>query len=168
VAVCGAANILPIDIASALATFPGLPHRLQLVCEHADRRFYNDSKSTTPESAILAVQAFPPQRAHIILGGYDKHADLSVMATEAARRCAAIYTIGATGPAIAQAARAAGGCPVHECGDLEAAVKQAVGQARSGECVVLSPGCASYDQFDNFEARGRMFAEFVLRFTTET
>jgi UDP-N-acetylmuramoylalanine--D-glutamate ligase len=168
VAVCGAANILPIDIARALASFPGLPHRLQLVCEHAGRRFYNDSKSTTPDSAMLAIDAFAPGMAHVILGGYDKHADLAPLARHAAQKCAGIYTIGATGEAIADAAEAAGGAPVHRCGELEAAVKAAVKVAGDGQAVVLSPGCASWDQFDNFEARGRMFAEYVLRCTTET
>ncbi|MBI1371338.1 MAG: UDP-N-acetylmuramoyl-L-alanine--D-glutamate ligase [Phycisphaera sp.] len=154
----------------AIATFAGLPHRLQLVAEHNGVTFFNDSKSTTPESAKLAIDAFEPGVVHAILGGYDKHADLQPLAEHAAKRCAAVYAIGQTGPTIAGLARqVADHCPVHGCADVDAAVKQAVAASRNhaGQVVLLSPGCASWDQFTNYEARGRAFAEAVLRFTDE-
>lgn len=151
-----------------LGDFPGLTHRLQLVCEHAGVRYYNDSKSTTPDSATLGISAFPRGIAHVILGGYDKHADLGNLARHAASHAAAIYTIGQTGPAIADAAsKCSGGCPVYPAQHLEEAVKLITANARSGQVVLLSPGCASWDQFDNYEARGRLFAELALRFNTE-
>lgn len=178
------------EAAEALADFAGLPHRLQFVCEHADVRFFNDSKATTPEAAELALRSFPPGRVHVILGGYDKKSDLSPLATLAARRCRALYTIGATGEAIATAAEAelcdaaaihgpsqavttCGGsaaCAAAEivrCQTLDRAVSEAVQRAHQGDVVLLSPGCASWDQFTNYEQRGAAFMEAVLKYTGE-
>lgn len=163
---CESAGIVRANAIKAVQTFPGLPHRLQLVAVHNKARYYNDSKSTTPESAMLAIDAFEPGHAHLILGGYDKKADMGVLGRYAATRCAGVYTIGHTGPAIADAVAAEPRhCPVRRCGLLEVAVREAVGVVKPGQSVVLSPGCASYDQFDNYEARGRAFAEFVVRYT---
>jgi len=150
----------------ALADFPGLPHRLQFVCEASDVRYYNDSKATTPEAAILAIQSFAPHIVHVILGGYDKKTDLTPMAEIAASRCHAIYTIGVTGPAIARAA-ANSHAHVFEYGTLDAAVAKIVTQVRRGDVVLLSTGCASWDQFENYEQRGQKFAEAVLKYTGE-
>lgn len=169
VATCEQAGIDRAGALTAVAEFPGLPHRLQLVGEHAGRTFYNDSKCTTPDAAMLAIDSFPPGSAHVILGGYDKGSSFDALATHAARHCAGIYTIGATGGTIADAAEAVrGGCPVHRCEGLEAAVRAAVTAMQPGEALLLSPGCASWDQFEHYEQRGRAFAELVLRFTTET
>jgi len=156
-----------------LADFPGLPHRLQLVAEHNGVRFFNDSKATTPDAARLALEAFNPQAVHLILGGADKGSDLTELARYAAKRAAGLYTIGVTGQAIARAAEAALAGPgdhakVIACGELDAAVREAVARAEPGQVVLLSPGCASWDQFDHFEHRGHRFVEQVLRWTTET
>ena len=146
---------------AALATFPGLPHRLQFVGAHAGVRCYNDSKSTTPEAALLAVAAFADEpnvgasKVHVIAGGYDKHSDLAPVA-RLAPALAGLYTIGATGPAIAKAAPAG---PVVECGALDRAVETALSRAREGDVLLLSPACASWDQFENYEQRGSRFAE---------
>lgn len=159
----------PIDrdqAARALADFAGLPHRMQFVCEHQGVRYFNDSKSTTPEAAILAIESFPPGIVHAILGGYDKHADLSDLVRVAATRCRALYTIGATGDALADAALDADArlsAQVVRCGTLDAAVAATVSRVREGDVVLLSPGCASWDQFTHFEARGAAFVEAVLR-----
>lgn len=162
VAACGAAVGEGSDAitAHALTTFPGLPHRLQFVGERNGVRCCNDSKSTTPAAAILAIDAFEPGTVHIILGGYDKQADLSELAHHAARQCAGIYTIGATGPALAEAVRNAGG-EASECGTLDRAVAAARQAARAGEVILLSPACASWDQFENYEQRGDQFARLV-------
>jgi UDP-N-acetylmuramoylalanine--D-glutamate ligase len=161
-----AAGIPIADCAKSLAGFTGLPHRLQLVAEHNGVRFFNDSKCTTPEAAILAIDSFEPNTAHLIMGGYDKRADLRHVALHAARQCAGIYTVGATGDAIADAARPeADHCPVHRCGDLETAVRHALDNVRPGQIVSLSPACASWDQFDNYEQRGKRFVEYVLKYT---
>ncbi len=145
-------------VCSALKAFPGLPHRLEFVGEFAGVRCYNDSKSTTPEAARLAIESFEPGTVHVILGGYDKGVDLKPLAVLAAERCRGVYTIGATGEAISDAADGA-----LRCGTLDAAVKEAVGRAASGDVLLLSPGCASWDQFDNYEQRGNAFTALVQK-----
>lgn len=160
-------------IADALADFPGLPHRLQLVAEHAGSRYYNDSKSTTPEATVLAVQAFDdPARMHLIAGGYDKGSDLSPIARLAAH-LAGLYTIGTTGTTLAESAAHYAGLAipggsateghhrVHWCNTLDRAVQQAISHMNPGDTLLLSPGCASWDQFTNYEARGELFTRLV-------
>lgn len=153
---------------ASLSTFEGLPHRLQLVEVDGSFRAFNDSKCTTPEACALAVRAFDETgevgRAHIhlICGGYDKKIDLAPM-IEAASGCAGVYTIGATGPEIARRINLAHGHAKH-CESLDNAVEQAMHaiNASGGSAVLLlSPGCASWDQFTNYEERGERFARLV-------
>lgn len=162
---CDAAQCAGVDwvsAAQALADFPGLPHRLQFVLEHNGVRYYNDSKCTTPEAAELAIRSFEPGTAHIILGGYDKGSDLKPLAGFASEHCAGIYTIGVTGEVIATAAQAASAvCEVVRCETLDVAIREAVNRAKPGQVVLLSPACASWDQFDNYERRGERFIERV-------
>lgn len=158
----------------AAATFPGLPDRLQFLGEFsvprragtpAKIRAFNDSKSTTPESARLAIDAMEDdatigaRRVRLICGGYDKKIDLSPLA-HAAARCAAAYTIGATGAGLADAINASDGRATHR-GTIDSAVAAALEEAASGDVILLSPGCASWDQFTNYEERGRRFAELL-------
>jgi UDP-N-acetylmuramoylalanine--D-glutamate ligase len=146
------------DAAGTLRSFTGLPHRLRLVGERGGVRFYDDSKSTTPESTLTAVAALAEEgglgRIRLIAGGYDKKIDLSAIAGLGGK-IGGLYTIGQTGPGLATGGRAA------QCGTLEAAVARAQIEAKPGDVVVLSPGCASWDQFANYEERGRRFAELV-------
>jgi UDP-N-acetylmuramoylalanine--D-glutamate ligase len=147
-----------------LADFPGLPHRLQFVLEHNGVRFFNDSKCTTPEAAELAIKSFDTGTVHIILGGYDKGSDLVPLAGFAAEHCAGIYTIGATGEGVRTAAEAASAeAVVVGCGELDVAVREAVNRAKPGQVVLLSPACASWDQFENYEQRGDRFFELVKK-----
>jgi UDP-N-acetylmuramoylalanine--D-glutamate ligase len=147
-------------VEESLAEFAGLPHRLCLIGERDGVRYFDDSKSTTPESTLLALGAFGAEvaRVHLIAGGYDKGMDLTPIAQRAVS-LAGLYCIGATGPGLASLA--AGAEAVFSCGTLQEAVEHARRRAKPGEVVLLSPGCASWDQFVNYEARGRAFAAIV-------
>ena len=146
--------------AFALESFPGLPHRLQLVHEIDRIRAYNDSKCTTPEATALAIAAFDePKRIRLICGGYDKKIDLAPMISPASA-CACVYTIGATGPTIDSLVRKAGGNSA-SCETLEVAVQCACDDAKPGDVILLSPGCASWGQFTNYEERGERFGRQV-------
>lgn len=164
--VCDELGIDRQQAIDALRDFPGLPHRLQLVVEHESVRYFNDSKCTTPTAAKLAMDAFVPGTIHIILGGYDKQAYLTDMAVHASDVCRAIYTIGQTGSAIAHDARS-GQAQVIECNTLEKAIQATTTRIHRGDVVLLSPGCASWDQFTNFEARGNAFVSLVLNYSGE-
>lgn len=151
--------------AITLKDFAGLPHRLQFVREHDGIRYFNDSKSTTPQTAILAIECFGRGIIHVILGGYDKASDMQQLADCASQRCRAVYTIGATGESIAQACTATNAAAdVVHCGTVDQAVKQTTNRVRHGDVVLLSPGCASWDQFDNYEHRGGTFIEAVNKY----
>jgi UDP-N-acetylmuramoylalanine--D-glutamate ligase len=142
-------------LVARLARFRALPHRLQYVGTHGGMRCYNDSKSTTPDATLLAVAAFPePARIHLIVGGSDKQVDLSQV-RDLAPRLAGLYAIGATARQLAPAP------PALECGTLEAAVRAAAGRAREGDVLLLSPACASFGQFRNYEHRGEAFTDLV-------
>ena len=163
VAACGLAGASVDEARAVLSDFAGLPHRLQLVSDRGGIRFFNDSKSTTPEAARLAIESFEPGVVHAILGGYDKGSDLAGLAQCAARHCRGVYTIGATGPAIAGAMRQIGGAETVECTTLEQAMTEIASRLHPGDVVLLSPGCASWDQFEHFEQRGEAFTSLVPR-----
>jgi UDP-N-acetylmuramoylalanine--D-glutamate ligase len=155
-ALAAARGQVPVqDLERALASFSGLPHRLSLAAERAGVKWYNDSKSTTPESTLRAVEAFAGlglAHVHLIAGGHDKGSNLAPVAG-LAPHLGGLYTIGVTGPAIAAGA----GGRVIECGTLSRAVEAARGRARPGDIVLLSPACASWDQYENYERRGEEF-----------
>lgn len=154
---CAAHDANPATITDAARSFPGLPHRLSLIGQSSGVRYYDDSKATTPEATLLALDAFAERnelgRVHLIVGGYDKGSDLSPIAHRAAA-LAGLYCIGATGPTIAHAAAP----HATLCGTLTQAMQAISSRTVRGDIVLLSPGCASWDQFDNFESRGRAFA----------
>lgn len=156
---------------AAVRTFDGLPHRLAMVGQievpGGVVRCYNDSKCTTPEACVLAIRAFADDpgvgasRVHLIAGGYDKKVDLGAVAAQAPR-LAGLYCVGATGGAIASKARECGaGDRTFECGTLAGAVEKALTRLRGGDVLLLSPACASWDQFKNYEQRGELFAALV-------
>ena len=154
------------NFARSIVDFPGLKHRIQMVLEHESVRYFNDSKSTTPQAAILAVRCFEPNTVHLIAGGYDKGINLDDLAHCAAERCRGLYTIGDTGDRIANAAKKRSlETPIVRCGTLQRAVDEASQQARPGQVILLSPGCASWDQFDQYEQRGIAFMAAVTQVT---
>ena len=160
-----------IDRASAeaaLADFPGLAHRIEFVAEHGGVRYYNDSKCTTPEGTVVAMKAFAGavRRAVVIVGGYDKAVSFDWLGAELAGRAKAVVAMGATRDKIAQAVERHRGqkAPVISLADdLDQAVAIAQRLAGAGDVVLLSPACASYDMFKNYEHRGRAFVELIQR-----
>jgi UDP-N-acetylmuramoylalanine--D-glutamate ligase len=157
-------------VRTALSTFVGLEHRLELVGEFRGMRFYNDSDSTTPASAVAAVRSFNGP-VTLIAGGYDKKLDLGPMAREAAVGAEALITMGQTGPVIAQRAReesafSGRSLMVREVTTLRDAVDAAAELSMPGTTVLFSPGCASYGMFENCDQRGESFKQLVrARFT---
>jgi UDP-N-acetylmuramoylalanine--D-glutamate ligase len=150
------------DAQRAVETFEGLPHRLHLVHESHGVRWVNDSIATIPEAAVAAGKAFDAGTVIQIVGGSDKGLDLTPMCVELPRHCKAIFTIGTLGPSIAKRmTESCGSAGVEHVGTLELAVARARAIACPGDVVLLSPGCASYDQFSNFEARGNAFADLA-------
>jgi UDP-N-acetylmuramoylalanine--D-glutamate ligase len=148
-------------IARGVADFRGVPHRLEEIAEIAGVRFFNDSKATTPEAAALALGAFDAPVV-LIAGGFDKKIALDCLASAAARRCRAAILIGETGPRIGKALESLGRRDIAVPADsLEEAVRLAGKLAAAGDVVLLSPGCASYDMFANFEERGDRFRALV-------
>jgi UDP-N-acetylmuramoylalanine--D-glutamate ligase len=153
-----AAGLDDVAIARGLATFPGVPHRLETVRELRGVRYVNDSKATNTAAARRAIEAYRvPLR--IILGGRGKGEYFDELATSMRGR-GTVYLIGETAAEIGAALDAAG-VPHELCGDLETAVGAAARYAQPGEIVLLSPACASYDQFGNFEERGDAFRRLV-------
>jgi UDP-N-acetylmuramoylalanine--D-glutamate ligase len=159
-AVCLARGIEPDAVRAGLRSFAGVKHRLEEVALHDGVRWVNDSKATNVASTLVALDAFPSGTTHLILGGQGKGQDFSTLREPVGERCRAVYLIGEDAPLIA-AALEGDTAPVRECGDLERAVDYARGAARSGDVVLLSPACASLDQFADFEARGERFRELV-------
>jgi len=156
IAVAKALGVPERDIDRGLETFTGLPHRMARVATLDGVTYVDDSKATNPESAAPALAAFP--RVHWIVGGRAKGDDLDACAPSFPHVVRA-YTIGEAGPLFARVL--AGQVPVEEAGTLDAAVQRAATNARRGETVLLSPACASFDQFRDYEARGAAFRAAV-------
>jgi UDP-N-acetylmuramoylalanine--D-glutamate ligase len=161
-----AAGARPGDIVQGVDNYRGLPHRLQFIAEKDGRRFYNDSKATTPEAAIAALQAFEGRGIVLLAGGSDKHVDLSPFAQTIAQHAKAVALLGETAEALEAGIRAGShgdALPLHRATSLEDAVRWAVSHSAVGDVVLLSPGCASLDWFASYEERGRQFVEIVRR-----
>ena len=139
-----------VDPAPGLATFAGVPHRLEEVATRDGVLYVNDSKATNVESTLVALRAFP-SGVHLILGGRGKGQDFAALRSAVAA-CRSVHLIGE------DAERIGAALGVDDVdGDLERAVAHAAALARSGDVVLLSPACASYDQYPDFEARGEHF-----------
>jgi len=155
-------------ILNALPQFKTLRHRLELVAERKGVRWYNDSKATTPESAIAAIEAFEEPEI-IIAGGYDKNLPFDELGRKIAQKAKAAILIGATAPRIAEAIQQ---CPenhtkIEFADSLAHAVEKADKIAAPADVVMLSPACASYDMFRNFQHRGHEFTELVNQLASQ-
>jgi len=149
-------------VREGLRSFAGVKHRLEGVAEIGGIRFVNDSKATNVASAVVGIGAFEGG-VHAILGGSEKGEPFAPLLGPVRERCAACYLIGATADrlAVELAPVIAEGVELRRCADLEDAVCRAAAAARTGEVVLLSPACASFDAFESFERRGDRFREIV-------
>jgi UDP-N-acetylmuramoylalanine--D-glutamate ligase len=154
-AIALARGVDPGAVRAALSAFEGVEHRLEEVATIEGVLYVNDSKATNVDSTLVALDAFE-EPIHLILGGGGKGQDFTPLREPVRERCAGVYLIGTDGPAIGTAIGAG-----VDCGDLATAVGRARAAAQAGEIVLLSPACESYDQFDDFEHRGRAFKELV-------
>ncbi|HLI33044.1 MAG TPA: UDP-N-acetylmuramoyl-L-alanine--D-glutamate ligase [Solirubrobacteraceae bacterium] len=165
-AACLAIGVPAEAVTAGLRDFPGVPHRLEELPDASGILFVNDSKATNIASTLVALRAYGQSREgaapriHLILGGQGKGQDFRALRAPLARHVHTVYLIGEDAPRIA--AELAG---AHErmiaCATLERALGEARERARAGDVVLLSPGCASFDQFSSFEARGERFRELV-------
>jgi UDP-N-acetylmuramoylalanine--D-glutamate ligase len=160
-AVCLARGVDPDAVRAGLRSFAGVPHRLEEVARRNGVLYVNDSKATNVASTLVALDAFPGAGVHLILGGQGKGQDFSALRPPVGS-CRAVYLIGEDAPLIADALSGVE-APLHECGDLARAVAEAEKAGAPEEVVLLSPACASFDQFADFEARGERFRELVHR-----
>ena len=149
----------PEAVRRGLAGFTGLPHRMQRVAVRDGVTWYDDSKGTNPAATGKSLEGFADGTVHLILGGRNKGADFAALAPLLGRKARRLYLIGEAAGELAQAL--AGTAPIERSGTLAAAVRAAAGGAAPGEAVVLSPACASFDQFRNFAHRGEVFQREV-------
>jgi UDP-N-acetylmuramoylalanine--D-glutamate ligase len=153
-----AAGVGDEAIAQALVTFPGIEHRLEPVGEAGGVRFVNDSKATNVSAALRALEAYAGEPVHLILGGSLKGESFAPLAAAIGPNVLTVHLVGEAAPELEEAIGA--GHP-HDDETLSVAVSHAAAEAEPGSVVLLSPACASYDQYDNFERRGEHFKRLV-------
>ena len=149
------------SIREGLREFKAVEHRIEFVRNRGGIKFYNDSKGTNPDAAIKAIQSMPG-RIVLIAGGYDKHSEYDEWIEAFDGRVKELILMGQTREAIDRCARAHGFQNIVFVDDMEEAVKTAYSYADMGDCVLLSPACASWGMFKNYEERGRIFKECVM------
>lgn len=156
----------PTDaVESAVRSFPGVEHRLEFVADIGGVSFYNDSKATNVDATLKAIEAFPGS-LFVILGGKDKGSPYEPLREPLRQKAKLALLIGAAAGKIA--AELEGSVATQHAGTLERAVTVALEHAQPGDTVLLAPACASFDQYENFEQRGRQFKEIVARLATES
>jgi UDP-N-acetylmuramoylalanine--D-glutamate ligase len=162
VAMTMVAGCTPQQVRQTVKEFRAVEHRLELVATINGVTFYNDSKATNVDATVKALESFPGN-IHIILGGKDKGSDYTVLNPLLRERAKRVYLIGAASDKIASHVKNA--TELVRSGTLERAVRQAFEAAKSGDVVLLAPACASFDQFNSYEHRGRVFKELVRSLT---
>jgi UDP-N-acetylmuramoylalanine--D-glutamate ligase len=158
------AGATPAAIAKGVRSFMGVEHRLEFVAEIGGVRYYNDSKATNVDATLKALEAFPG-RILVILGGKDKGSDYTVLQKPLREKAILGLLIGAAAEKIEK--QIAGSVALDRAGTMERAVEIASHAAQSGDIVLLAPACASFDQFQNYEHRGRVFKELVHQLERE-
>ncbi|MBS1867757.1 MAG: UDP-N-acetylmuramoyl-L-alanine--D-glutamate ligase, partial [Acidobacteria bacterium] len=148
----------PAEIEKGVLTFAGVEHRLEFAAERNGVRYYNDSKATNVDATLKALDAFPG-RILIILGGKDKGSDYTVLQTPLREKAILALLIGAAAEKIER--QIAGSTAIERAGTIEHAIEIASRAAQPGDIVLLAPACASFDQFENYEHRGRVFKHLV-------
>ncbi|MCG0276988.1 MAG: UDP-N-acetylmuramoyl-L-alanine--D-glutamate ligase [Thermanaeromonas sp.] len=159
-AIGGILGISPSTLSYTLKTFPGVPHRLEPVACVDGVLYVNDSKGTNPEATIKAIEAYS-EPLILIAGGKNKGSDFSFLAQKMVGRVKHLILLGEAAPAIRQAAQKAGLTSIFMVRDLGEAVERARELASPGDVVLLSPACASWDMFRNYEERGNLFKTLV-------
>jgi UDP-N-acetylmuramoylalanine--D-glutamate ligase len=151
------------SIRDAVRKFKAVDHRLQHIATVAGVEYYNDSKATNVDATIKAIESFPGN-IHLILGGKDKDSDYTLMNNLLRERVKRVYTIGAAAEKIRSHVQSA--VEVLPCKTLDNAVERARDLAKAGDVVLLAPACSSFDQFENYEHRGRTFRALVEQFAS--
>ena len=160
IAICASMGVPREAIVEGLRTFQAVEHRIEYVCEKRGVRFYNDSKGTNPDAAIKGIQAM--NRPTVLIGGgYDKESSYDEWIESFDGKVKQLVLLGQTREKIAECARAHGFSRIVFVDSLEEAVAVSYEAAEPGDAVLLSPACASWGMFDNYEQRGRMFKEYV-------
>ena len=161
-AICAGAlmKCAPERIRAAVRNFKAVEHRLEYVATVRGVEYYNDSKATNVDATIKALESFPAN-IHLILGGKDKGSDYTVLNDLLRQRVKRVYTIGAAADKIESQVREA--AEIVHAESLDSAVQRASASAQPGDIVLLAPACASFDQFRNYEHRGKVFKELVQR-----
>jgi UDP-N-acetylmuramoylalanine--D-glutamate ligase len=155
----------PASIASGVKTFKGVEHRLEFVAQINGVTFYNDSKATNVDATVKAIESFPGSLI-VILGGKDKGTGYAELREPLRQRARLVLLIGAAAQKIAS--QLEGAVPIEHAGTIGRAVELAAERAKPGDVVLLAPACASFDQFENFEHRGRVFKELVRKLQCES
>lgn len=153
-------GVTPESAVRTFRTFKGLPHRTALVRTRAGVAFYNDSKGTNIDATLKSLEGFPDGSVFLILGGKDKGDDFRRLRALVSRKARKVLAVGAAGPSVMRALE--GAAPCEETVTIARAVEVGAAEGRPGDAVLLSPACASFDQFRNFEHRGETFEGLVL------
>ncbi|MFH1541508.1 MAG: UDP-N-acetylmuramoyl-L-alanine--D-glutamate ligase, partial [bacterium] len=159
-----AAYLCGIDkaiVAEVLKTFPGVEHRIEYVATKNGVEFRNDSKATNPDSTMVALDTYKGRGTILILGGSDKGTDLADLSNKVKQTVKEVVLIGEAADRFEQALRLVNFNSIHRATSLPEAVKKSYSLAGKDELVLLSPACASFDMFNNYEERGRVFKEVV-------
>jgi UDP-N-acetylmuramoylalanine--D-glutamate ligase len=151
-------GILNADIAAAVRTFKAVEHRLEFVRELGGVKFYNDSKATSVDATMKAIDSFEGN-LWVILGGKDKGSDYSALRDRLRRKARGVLLVGSAAEKIAL--QLDGAAPLIPAGTLQNAVAHAWKDAAPGDTILLAPACASFDQFQSYEHRGRVFKDLV-------